>query len=105
VKRLVALPILALAFTGSAGAALVNGTSGPDMLVGTARADTIYGYAGADVLRGRGGQDILRGGRGNDKLYAHYYRFDIVRCGRGHNDFAYVDWGLDDVRGCETGIA
>jgi Ca2+-binding RTX toxin-like protein len=92
VKRLVALPILALAFTGSAGAALVNGTSGPDMLVGTARADTIYGYAGADVLRGRGGQDILRGGRGNDKLYAHDY-------------FAYVDWGLDDVRGCETGIA
>jgi hypothetical protein len=28
-----------------------------------------------------------------------------VRCGGGSDDLAYIDWGLDDVRGCERGIA
>jgi Ca2+-binding RTX toxin-like protein len=104
-------------------AATIEGTAGLDNLYGSAHADTIHGYGAADSLYGRGGadhlyggrgqdvmqgglgSDVLRGGRGNDELYAHDGRYDIVRCGPGSDDFAYIDWGLDDMLGCERGIA
>jgi Ca2+-binding RTX toxin-like protein len=113
----------ALVWTSVSFAATIEGTTGMDNLHGSAYADTIHGYGGTDavsgksgndflsggggqdVIRGGLGSDVLRGGRGNDELYAHDGRYDIVDCGPGSDDFAYIDWGLDDMRGCERGIA
>ena len=113
----------ALVSASGSFAATVEGTARMDTLYGSAHADTIHGYGGTDAIYGKGGNDhlysgpgqdliqggigsdVLRGGRGNDELYAHDGRYDVVRCGPGSDDFAYIDWGLDDVHGCERGIA
>jgi Ca2+-binding RTX toxin-like protein len=113
----------ALVWASVSSAATIEGAAGMDNLHGSAGADTIHGYGGADTIYGFGGpdhlyggrgqdliqgglgSDVLRGGRGNDKLYAHDGRYDIVDCGPGSDDFAYIDWGLDDMLGCERGIA
>lgn len=104
-------------------ATTIEGSAGMDDLDGSAHADTIHGYGGMDAIDGKGGNDhlyggpgqdsiqggfggdVLRGGRGNDELYAHDGRYDVVRCGPGSDDFAHIDWGLDDTLGCERGIA
>lgn len=113
----------ALVWASASFAATIEGTAGMDNLYGSAHADTIHGYREADAISGYGGDDflsggrgqdlirgglgsdVLRGGRGNDELYAHDGRYDVVRCGPGSDDFAYIDWGLDDMLGCERGIA
>ena len=113
----------ALVWASVSSAATVEGTGGMDNLYGSVHADTIHGYREADANYGKGGNDhlyggpgqdliqgglgsdVLRGGRGNDEIYAHDGRYDVVRCGPGLDDFAYIDWGLDNVRGCERGIA
>lgn len=99
--------VLALPALGEA--ASKRGSSGPDTLTGTTSADTLSGLGGADTLRGRGGADRLLGGAGADKLVggpgadrllggpgsdrllARDGRADIVNCGPGAADLAFVD--------------
>lgn len=64
---------------------------------------------------GKGGQDRLYGGAGNDTMYAAQRRFpfrgdvrvnkEIVNCGPGQQDTAYIDRGVDEVKdNCERKI-
>ena len=114
---------------GVALADTIDGTSGPDDLVGTDKADVIHAsggkdylsglaeadvlYAGAgndtvvgregnDRIYGNAGSDMLFGNEGNDTIYSGGDRGkDIVKCGQGKNDTAYVD-KIDRVKdNCE----
>ena len=125
-----ALGVLLLGGGGVALADTIDGTSGPDDLVGTDKADVIHGsggkdylsglaaayvlYAGAgndtvvgregnDRIYGNGGSDMLFGNIGNDTIYSGGDRGkDIVKCGQGKNDTAYVD-KIDQVKNnCEN---
>lgn len=88
---------------------LLFGGPGPDDLRGGPGRDSINGNAGRDVLRDGPGNDGLRGGPGNDRILAagnSGRRFDepsrdIVDCGRGRHDVAFVD-AIDRVSNCET---
>ena len=116
---------------GVALAATIDGTSGPDDLVGTDQADTIHGGGGIDYVSGLAATDLLYGGagndtvlgrEGNDTIYGNagtdtllgnlgkdtIYSVgdrggtDIVNCGAGKGDTAYVD-EIDRVnKNCET---
>lgn len=94
---------------GSAASDRLNGTRGGDRLVGRRGRDRLFGFAGADCLRGNGGRDQLHGGKGLDKLFggidqdrlfARDGARDLVNCGRGRHDVAFVD-RRDRVVGCE----
>ncbi len=104
---------------GVALADTVEGTSGPDDLIGTDKDDVIRGSGGADYLSGLAGPDLLYAGAGNDtvvgrdgndrlygndgsdKLFGNQSNdtidsagdesVDIVKCGLGKADTAYVD--------------
>jgi Ca2+-binding RTX toxin-like protein len=104
---------------GVALADTVDGTSGPDDLIGTDKDDVIHGSGGADYLSGLAGPDLLYAGAGNDtvvgrdgndriygnagsdKLFGNQSNdtidsagdesVDIVKCGLGKADTAYVD--------------
>lgn len=87
----------------------VMGSRFDDALRGDGKANRLAGRAGDDVLAGRGGRDALiggagrdtvRGGPGNDTLRARDGERDVVRGGPG-SDRAFVDRGLDDVRGVQ----
>ncbi len=107
-----------LTLGGVALAKEITGTSGPDDLEGTNRSDKIWGLQGPDYIAGKGGSDDLYGnrgedevrgadgydyvdgGRGSDDLYggrrndwlkAVDGERDLVNCGSGHDDEAYVD--------------
>ncbi len=95
---------------GLAGNDTIRGLAGNDCLFGRDGADKLRGGTGTDVLRGGegadsiiggAGSDNMYGGAGNDKLIARDDRRDLVDCGIGTNDVAYVD-RLDIVRNCET---
>ena len=118
-----------LVFASVAIAERLTGTNGPDFISGSSGDDRIAGGAADDALRGRGGddrisgdsgddglngnkgkdrlfgdsgQDLMRGGRGDDYINAiDHGEVDIVACGRGNDDRAFVD-RRDRVRaGCE----
>jgi Tol biopolymer transport system component len=84
------------------------GGPGPDDLRGGAARDILSGDAGNDVLRGGPGADTLYGGPGSDRILAsgdtpdEFGRpvRDIVRCGAGRHDVAFVG-RQDTVHGCE----
>ena len=104
---------------GAALADTIDGTTGQDDLVGTDHADVIYASEGADYvsglgdadvlyagdgndtvvgrdgndrIHGNGGSDTLFGNEGNDTIDSAGDRgTDIVKCGLGSNDTAYVD--------------
>jgi Ca2+-binding RTX toxin-like protein len=104
---------------GVALADTIDGTSGPDDLVGTdskdvihasggadyvsglAAADLIYAGAGNDTVVGREGNDSIYGNTGSDTLFGNESNDtinsagdgvkDVVKCGIGKNDTAYVD--------------
>lgn len=63
--------------------------------------DTIYGGNGSDRLQGDERTDTLKGGRGNDHIAAQEGERDLVDCGRGAEDVAFYDKGIDEVRSCE----
>jgi Ca2+-binding RTX toxin-like protein len=97
----------------------IDGTSGPDDLVGTdkndvihasggaayvsglAAADLLYAGAGNDTVVGRGGNDRIYGNAGTDMLFGNHSNDtinsagdgvrDVVKCGTGKDDTAYVD--------------
>jgi Ca2+-binding RTX toxin-like protein len=85
------------------------GGPGPDDIRGGPGRDNLSGDTGNDVLRGGPDADLLLGGPGNDRILAsgdtpdEFGRpvRDIVRCGAGRHDVAFVD-RQDKVSGCET---
>lgn len=83
------------------------GGPGPDDLRGGPGRDSLSGDTGNDVLRGGPDADTLLGGPGNDRIFAsgdvqeEQQVHDIVRCGPGRHDVAFVD-RIDQVSGCET---
>jgi Tol biopolymer transport system component len=84
----------------------LSGGPGPDDLRGGPGRDNLSGDTGNDVLRGGSDADVLSGGPGNDRIFAsgdspHDDIPDIVRCGAGRRDVAYLD-REDKVSGCET---
>ena len=94
---------------GTASADRLKGTRGGDRLIGRRGRDRLFGFAGVDCLRGNGGRDQLHGGKGKDKLlggidqdrlFARDGAHDLVNCGRGRHDVAFVD-RRDRVVGCE----
>src|SRR5215210_6854656 len=125
-----ALGVLLLGGGGVALAETVDGTSGPDDLVGTDQPDVIHGSGGKDYISGLAGADVLYadadndtvvGRDGNDRIYGNGgsdmlfgnqsndtinsegdQTKDVVKCGIGKNDTAYVDkidWVKDN---CEN---
>jgi Ca2+-binding RTX toxin-like protein len=104
---------------GVALADTIHGTSGPDDLVGTDKDDVIYARGGADYVSGLAAADLLYAGdgddtvvgrEGNDSIYGNSGSDtlfgnesndtinsagdgvkDVVKCGIGKNDTAYVD--------------
>jgi Ca2+-binding RTX toxin-like protein len=104
---------------GVALADTIDGTSGPDDLVGTDQEDIIHASGGADYVSGLAGPDVLYAGAGNDSvvgrdgndriygnagtdtLYCNHENDtinsagdgvrDVVKCGIGKNDTAFVD--------------
>jgi Ca2+-binding RTX toxin-like protein len=116
---MVAMGLGVLLLGGVALADTIDGTSGPDDLVGTDNDDVIYAsggndyvsglaagdvlYAGAgdDTVVGRDGNDRIYGNPGSDELYGNHHndtidsagdrRKDVVKCGQGEDDTAYVD--------------
>ena len=115
---------------GVALADTIDGTSGPDDLVGTDKDDVIHGSGGKDYISGLAASDVLYGGAGNDtvvgrdgndRIYGNTgsdmlfgeegndtinsagdRQSDVVKCGQGDADRAYVD-KIDRVKdNCET---
>jgi Ca2+-binding RTX toxin-like protein len=63
-------------------------------VVGRDGNDRIYGNAGSDLLFGNEGNDTITSAGDDEK--------DIVKCGRGKDDMAYVD-EMDRVKvNCEN---
>jgi Ca2+-binding RTX toxin-like protein len=97
---------LAVTKIGTDGGDFLMGTKGSDELVGRGGNDWIEGRAGKDVISGgpggdtlidgplrEGAVDVLAGGDGNDDLVANNRPAarDIVGCGAGRHDIAWVD--------------
>ena len=108
-----------LLLSGVALADTIEGTSGPDDLIGTdsddvirasggadyvsglAAPDLLYAGAGNDTVVGRDGNDDIYGNTGSDTLYGNHNNDtinssgdrtkDVVKCGLGKNDTAFVD--------------
>jgi Tol biopolymer transport system component len=84
------------------------GGPGPDDLSGGPGRDVLSGDVGNDVLRGGADEDVLLGGPGNDRIFASGDNpenglplKEVVDCGAGRRDIAFVDRS-DRVRRCET---
>jgi len=123
------LGVLVLA-SGVALADTIDGTSGADDLIGTDKDDVIHASGGKDYLSGLGGPDVLYAGagndtvvgrEGNDRIYANMGsdmlfgeegndtidsagdgQRDVVKCGRGEADTAYVDKFDRIKKNCES---
>ena len=124
------LGVLLLGGGGVALADTIDGTSGPDDLIGTDKDDVIHGSGGKDYISGLAAPDVLYGGAGNDTVVGrdgndHIYgntgsdmlfgnhgndtidsagdqTMDVVKCGFGEDDTAYID-KLDRVKdNCEN---
>ena len=94
----------------------VSTGSGDDILTGNGAINAFESGTGADRLSGKGGPDalsadlesdddpgadVILGGGGNDTIGAADDVLDDIRCGSGRGDTAFIDSGLDKVRGCE----
>jgi Ca2+-binding RTX toxin-like protein len=118
---------------GGEGNDLVDGWPGIDVIYGGPNGDgsaqgtdfnvlNLQGGEDSDFVYGGGGNDFIDaaahdlpsqngaapvdssfGGSGNDHIYAKDGNKDIIDCGRGTKDVAYIDPGIDtDIKGCET---
>jgi hypothetical protein len=87
----------------SGGADYVSGLAGPDLLYAGAGNDTVVGRDGNDRIYGNVGSDTLFGNQSNDTINsAGDQERDVVKCGIGKNDTAYVD-KIDRVKeNCEN---
>jgi Ca2+-binding RTX toxin-like protein len=124
------LGVLVVVASGVALADTIDGTSGADDLIGTQKDDVIHASGGKDYLSGLGGPDVLYAGagndtvvgrEGNDRIYGNTGsdmlfgeegndtinsagdgQRDVVKCGQGEADTAYVD-KFDRVKNnCES---
>ena|SRR5215208_3286583 len=76
----------------SGGADYVSGLAGPDLLYAGAGNDTVVGRNGNDRIYGNTGSDTLYGNESNDTINSAGDGVkDVVKCGIGKNDTAYVD--------------
>jgi Ca2+-binding RTX toxin-like protein len=76
----------------SGGADYVSGLAAADVLYAGAGNDTVVGRAGNDRIYGNSGSDTLFGNESNDTIYSFGDQTsDVVKCGIGKNDTAYVD--------------
>jgi Ca2+-binding RTX toxin-like protein len=87
----------------SGGKDYVSGLAEADLIYAGAGNDTVVGRDGNDRIYGNGGSDILFGNEGNDTIDSAGDRgTDVVKCGLGNNDTAYVD-KIDSVKkNCEN---
>ena len=87
----------------SGGADYVSGLAAPDLLYAGAGNDTVVGRDGNDRIYGNAGSDTLFGNESNDTIYSDGDQTrDVVKCGIGKNDTAYVD-KIDSVKdNCEN---
>lgn len=88
-------------FVGTARRDVLRGTPFLDFLVGLGGDDVLRGGKGHDTLTGGPGRDVLEGGEGADTFIARDGRRDVVRGGKGKNDSARIDRGIDRVSGVE----
>ena len=86
---------------GSAGPDRIVGTVGGDRIVGGRGRDRLLGGARPDCIEGGPGRDRLFGNRGDDLIRARDGAPDLVDCGPGAHDVAFVD-RHDVTRRCET---
>jgi Ca2+-binding RTX toxin-like protein len=88
---------------GSGGADYVSGLAAADVLYAGAGNDTVVGREGNDRIYGNGGSDMLFGNQSNDTINSEGDQTkDVVKCGIGKNDTAYVD-KIDRVKdNCEN---
>jgi Ca2+-binding RTX toxin-like protein len=76
----------------SGGADYLSGLAAPDVLYAGAGNDTVVGREGNDRIYGNTGSDELFGEEGNDTIdSAGDGVKDVVKCGQGDADTAYVD--------------
>ena len=76
----------------SGGADYVSGLAAPDLLYAGAGNDTVVGRDGNDRIYGNAGADVLHGNQSNDTINsAGDQTKDVVKCGQGASDTAYVD--------------
>jgi Ca2+-binding RTX toxin-like protein len=76
----------------SGGQDYISGLAGPDVLYAGAGNDTVVGRDGNDRIYGNAGSDELFGNRNNDTIdSAGDQERDVVKCGQGAADTAYVD--------------
>jgi Ca2+-binding RTX toxin-like protein len=89
---------------GFGGRDTVRGGDGPDEMGGGTGSDKAYGNAGNDNLIDAPDKDkdFLYGGTGNDTVQVRDFPAvkDVVYCGPGDRDTAYVD-RLDVTHDCE----
>jgi Ca2+-binding RTX toxin-like protein len=85
------------------GADYVSGLAAGDVLYAGAGNDTVVGRDGNDHIYGNTGSDMLLGNHGNDTIDSAGDRTkDVVKCGFGDADTAYVD-KIDRVKeNCEN---
>jgi Tol biopolymer transport system component len=89
---------------------VLSGGPGADELRGGPGFDSLSGDSGNDVLRGGADSDNLHGGPGNDRLFAWGdpergfggRSGDIVDCGPGRQDVAFVDRNDRVAKNCEV---
>ncbi|HEX8158178.1 MAG TPA: hypothetical protein VF526_12410 [Solirubrobacteraceae bacterium] len=92
---------------GQQGNDRLSGGSGTDRLYGGSGNDRLRGGPGADRLNDAHGRDQFFGGAGNDRIDARdrtrvdRRRRDIVSCGAGKRDRAFVDRADRVDRSCE----
>ena len=86
----------------SGGKDYISGLGGPDVLYAGAGNDTVVGREGDDSIYGNTGSDMLFGDVGNDTIDSSWDEgSDVVKCGTGNADTAYVD-KIDRVKkNCE----
>jgi Ca2+-binding RTX toxin-like protein len=75
-------------------------------LEGHEDSDTVYGEGGNDWIDAAafdtlGSVDSSFGGSGNDRIYAADGNEDIINCGTGTRDRAFIDSEDTRIRGCE----
>jgi len=87
----------------SGGKDYISGLAAPDVLYAGAGNDTVVGRDGNDRIYGNTGSDMLFGEEGNDTIdSAGDQTMDVVKCGQGDADKAYVD-KIDGVKdNCES---
>jgi Ca2+-binding RTX toxin-like protein len=88
---------------GDGGKDYIFGLAGADVLYGDADNDTVFGRDGPDRIYGNTGSDMLFGNHGNDTITSGGDGGgDVVKCGQGEDDRAYVD-KIDSVKkNCEN---